>query len=168
MKTWERNVVENCDVSQGWSNARSPASRLGHLHLVTGHDLQNLADMLAKGYLPRDLEAKLTRLAVGDLGNRFIEQNSRTMIALLLAAQDGSFKEASRAEGERLLRVLAYVRMDDDAIPDYRPDGFRDDQQEVRAVTTELSSLLQAFKAWRLRYQVPGMWLRKGDQTKWQ
>ena len=53
---------------------------------------------------------------------------------------------------------VAYVRKDDDAIPDYRPKGFADDPQEVRVVTTQLSPLLQAFKAWRLRHQVPGMW----------
>jgi hypothetical protein len=57
-----------------------------------------------------------------------------------------------------LLRVLAYVRKDDDAIPDNRPDGFVDDQQEIRAMLNEMGGLLQSFKMWRLRHQVPEMW----------
>ena len=122
------------------------------------HDLQDLRDALTRGHVPPDLEAKLIRLAKGDLISRAIEKNCRTIIALIQASQDGSFREASREERERLLRVLAYVRKDDDAICDYRPDGFVDDQQELRAVTTELQRLLQEFKAWRLCNQVPGMW----------
>jgi len=75
-----------------------------------------------------------------------------------VATEDGSFREGSPAERERLLRVLAYVRKDDDAIPDYRPEGLTDDQREMRAATVELDGLIQAFKAWRLRHQVPLMW----------
>jgi hypothetical protein len=87
-----------------------------------------------------------------------VTQNSRLFFALLLAALDDSFIEATPSERERLLRVLAYVRKDDDAIPDYLPSGFADDQHEVRAAATELRPMLQAFKVWRLRHQVPGMW----------
>ena len=159
MKASARNVVEDRAVGSVWPRTRPPALRPTYLHLVTVHDLESLRDELTRGSVPRDLEAKLTKLAKGNLGHRFIEQNCRTMLALLPAAQEGAFNEASQAECERLLRVLAYVRKDDDAIPDYRPDGFLDDQQEMRTVTTELSPLLQTFKAWRLRHQVPGMWL---------
>ena len=53
---------------------------------------------------------------------------------------------------------VACVRKDDDAIPDYRPDGFVDDLQEVRAIARDLDSVLQNFKSWRLRHQVPAMW----------
>ena len=94
----------------------------------------------------------------GDLTHHFIEQNCRLFAALLVAAADGSFREGSPAERERLLRVLAYVRKDDDAIPDYKPEGFTDDQREIRSATVELSTLIQAFKAWRLRHQVPMLW----------
>ncbi len=61
-----------------------------------------------------------------------------------------------------MLRVLAYVPKDDDAVPDYKTGGLIDDQQEVRAATVELEALIQAFKAWRLRHQVPAMWLEDG------
>jgi hypothetical protein len=127
--------------------------------MVNAHELQELRAALAHGALPLDFQAKLARLAEGDLTHRFIEQNCRLFAALLVAARDGSFAAASRADCERLLRVLAYVRKDDDAIADYKPGGFMDDQREVRAATTELHPLLQSFKAWRLRHQVPGMWL---------
>jgi hypothetical protein len=128
------------------------------LHLVTAQEIEDLRNKLARGSVPADLETKLKQLARGELGHRFIAQHCQTMIALVEAAQEGSFKEAGRAECERLLRVLAYVRKDDDAIPDYRADGFVDDQQEVRSVTAELGPLLQRFKEWRLRHQVPAMW----------
>ena len=131
----------------------------GLLYLVTAHDVRGLRSALAQGRLPPDLEAKLARLAGGSLSERYVEQNCRLIVALLLAAQQNSFTKATPAERERLLRVLAYVRKDDDAIPDYRPGGFIDDQQEVRAAATELNHVLLAFKVWRLRHQVPGMWL---------
>ena len=93
-----------------------------------------------------------------DLTHHFIEKNCRLFAALLLAKEDGRFHEGSPAECERLLRVLAYVRKDDDAIPDYKSGGLADDQREMRAATVELGGLIQGFKAWRLRHQVPIMW----------
>ena len=158
MKTYETNVVEdpgNQCVHQVW---RQPALIPHRLHLVSAHELQDLRQKLARGQVPPDLEAKLIKLAGGDLVHRAIEQNCRTMIALLRAAHEGAFRKAVQEDCERLLRVLAYVRKDDDAVPDYRSDGFIDDQQEMRLVTRDLDSLLQNFKAWRLRHQVPAMW----------
>ncbi len=121
--------------------------------------MANLRCDLARQNIPPDLEAKLSKLGTGSLAHRFIEQNCRTIIALIQAADEGAFTQISQTERERLLRVLAYVRKDDDAIPDYRADGFMDDQQEVRALTSDFAALLKAFKAWRLRHQVPGLWL---------
>jgi hypothetical protein len=135
-----------------------PGAGAGGLHLITMHDVQGLRSSLAQGRLPADFEAKLARLAGGSLNDRYVEQNSRLFFALLLAALQGSFIEATPSDRERLLRVLAYVRKDDDAIPDYLPGGFIDDQQQVHAAAMEFRSLLQAYKAWRLRHQVPGMW----------
>lgn len=132
--------------------------RSGLLSLVTAHDVQGLRSALAQGRLPPDFELKLARLAEGSLGEHYIEQNSRLFFALLQAALGSGFTQATPADRERLLQVLAYVRKDDDAIPDYRPGGFTDDQQEVRAATVELSPLLHAFKVWRLRHQVPTLW----------
>jgi hypothetical protein len=158
MKSWGSSVLENCAISQVWPGAQMPVTRSGFLHLITPHDVQGLRSALAQGKLPADFEAKLARLGEGNLSDRYVEQNSRLFFALLLAALENSFTEATPADRERLLRALAYVRKDDDAIPDYQPGGFSDDQQEVRAAALELSPLLQAFKVWRLRHQVPGMW----------
>jgi len=108
--------------------------------------------------LPADFLGKLKRLKDGDLSHHFIEQNCRLFAALIVATEAGSFRECNPAERERLLRVLAYVRKDEDAIPDYQPEGFKDDRRETRAATVELDGLIQAFKAWRLRHQVPLMW----------
>ena len=89
---------------------------------------------------------------------RYVELNARLFLALLAAAADGSFSDATSAECERMLRVLAYIRKDDDEIPDYRPGGFFDDQQEVRAFVAQHAALLSSFKSWRLTHQVPTMW----------
>ena len=158
MRTCELNVIESLAFNQSSASARQPALGSHRLHLVSGHELQDLRQCLARGQVPPDLETKLIKLSRGDLAHRSIEQNCRTIIALLQAAHEGGFKAASPQHCDRLLRVLAYVRKDDDAIPDYRLDGFVDDQQEMRLATRELDSLLQNFKAWRLRHQVPAMW----------
>ena len=158
MRSWGNNALESGAAHPLRFGAHGPVARPGLLHLVTAHDLAELRHALAKGALPLDFEAKLARLADGSLVQRLIEQNSRLFFALLLAAEDGCFTEATPAQRERLLRVLAYVRKDEDAIPDYKPGGFTDDQEEVRAAATELAPLLHSFKVWRLRHQVPGMW----------
>jgi hypothetical protein len=159
MNTLEYGTAEYYTHDRGQLSEQHFASRSSSLHLVSAHEVQALRDAMDRGELPPDFEAKLVRLAEGDLIHRFLARNCRLFAALLLAAQAGSFKEASRADCERLLRVLAYVRKDDDAIADYRIGGFMDDQQELRMVMTELHPLLKSFKAWRLRHQVPGMWL---------
>src|ERR1035441_7234663 len=139
MKSWRSSVVENCATDQVRPVAPMPMAQPGLLYLVTAHDVRGLRSALAQGRLPPDLEAKLARFAGGSLSERYFEQNCRLIVALLLAAQQNSFTKATPAERERLLRVLAYVRKDDDAIPDYRPGGFIDDQQEVRAAAMELN-----------------------------
>jgi len=158
MRSWRSSVGEEGAANQVRFGAQTPPVRPGLLHLVTAHDVQELISALAKGRLPPDFEAKLTRLGEGSLIQRYVEQHSRLFFALLLASLESSFAQATPTERERLLRVLAYVRKDDDAIPDYRQDGFIDDQQEVRVAAMELAPMLQAFKVWRLRHQVPGMW----------
>jgi hypothetical protein len=158
MKSLRSSVLENYAIGQVRPGAQIAITRPGFLHLVTTHDVQGVRSALAQGRLPADFEAKLAKLSGGSLGDRYVEQNSRLFFALLLAAQESTFTAATPADRERLLRVLAYVRKDDDGIPDYRLDGFTDDQQEVRAATTELGPLLHTFKLWRLRHQVPEMW----------
>lgn len=148
--------------SRGQSAAFACGARPALAQWLTAQEVEALREALVRGSLPPDFHRKLRALGAGDLSDRFIEQNCRLFAALLLATENGSFRAGGRAERERLLRVLAYVRKEQDAIPDYLPGGLQDDQREVRAAAAELSDLLQAFKAWRLRHQVPAMWSGHG------
>src|SRR6266404_4548298 len=85
--------------------ARTPVSQPSLLHWITPHELEALRDALARGCLPPDFLGKLKRLKDGDLSHHFIERNCRLFAALLVAAEDGSFREGSPAERERLLSV---------------------------------------------------------------
>jgi len=158
MKICEVGTSEEFEVGRVHSSDRTLVSRPALSQWITPHELEGLRGALARGGLPADLLGKLKRLKGGDLSHHFIEQNCRLFAALLVATEESSFRQGSPAERERLLRVLAYVRKDDDAIPDYQTEGFADDQQEIRSAAAELSALIQAFKAWRLRYQVPAIW----------
>jgi hypothetical protein len=158
MKTSAMTLCGKDPVGMGYHSVMH-VYRPGFLHLVTTHDLEALRNELGRGVAPLDFQAKLSRLSDGDLVHRYVAKHSADFIGLLLAAQDGMFRKISQTEIERLLRVLAYVRKDDDAIPDYRAEGLMDDQQEVHAAVIELAPLLKAFKAWHLRHQVPTMWV---------
>ena len=161
MKQSEHNI-SNRWLGVGESARQPGRSTPSHaLHLVSTHELQDLSYALGRGVVPRDFEAKLARLAGEDLRHHYIVQHSRLFMSVLLAAQAGAFAGGSATDRERLLRVLAYVRKDDDAIPDYRPDGFADDLEEVRAAHLALAPLLQEFKHWRLEHQVPRIWLNQ-------
>jgi len=138
------------------------ASHPALLRWITPLELEALREPLVRGHLPPDFLGKLQWLTAGSLSHRCIAQQRHLFVALLLSAEHGSFREISRAERERLLRVLAYVHKNNDAIPDHQAGGFADDQQEVRAASVELADLLQAFKVWRLRFQVPAMWHEPG------
>ena len=135
-----------------------PMPRPSLLHLVDDEEVEDLRRDLAGGMTPADFEAKLNRLSSQGLLHQFVAENCRSFFRLLVADAAGAFQKALPAERQRLLRVLAYVRKENDAIADYKPGGFQDDLEEVRAATTEFAALLQAFKEWRLRHQVPALW----------
>ena len=158
MEICTRGMSEKVGADRVKSPARTLASRPALSQWITPHELLALRDALVRGGLPPDFLGKLKRMTDGDLTHHFIEQNCRLFAALLVAKEGGSFHEGSPAECERLLQVLAYVRKDDDAIPDYKSGGLADDQREMRAATVALDGLIQAFKTWRLRHQVPIMW----------
>ncbi len=146
------------------SPGKAAVARPSVLYFVTSQEVQELDDALGHGRLPVDLEWKLCRLRAGNLTERYVEQNSRLLFELLLANEQGLFRELSVTDRDRLLRLLAYVRKDEDLVPDYRRDGFKDDAQEMRAAEAELLPLIKKFKAWRLRHQVPALWLRAAPQ----
>ena len=99
------------------SLSRTPTGivRPSALYLVTSYELQNLRHFLDRGVVPVDFADKLERLAKADLLGQSIERQCRLFMALLKAAGEAGFNQASKAECERLLKVLAYVRKDDDA-----------------------------------------------------
>jgi hypothetical protein len=130
------------------------------LDLVTENELEQLRSALAHGRLPADLETKLQTLAQGSLLHCSVEQNCRLFVSLLLASEHSSFNDATRRDLDRLLRVLAYVRKENDTIADCKPNGFVDDQQQVRAAVNDVAEVIQRFKTWTLRTQVPDLWLK--------
>ena len=142
------------------SNRTFAGQTANALHMVTQHDVRDLEIDLNRGNVPTDFESKLEGLATQSLLHRSVERNCRLFIALLQAAHKDEFKQLIPSAKERLLRVLAYVRKDDDAIADYKQNGFVDDQREVQAAVADLGMLLSSFKSWRLCHQVPGLWNR--------
>jgi hypothetical protein len=94
------------------------------LHLVNSEEVEALRKALASGIVPTDFEAKLDRLSGRGLLHQFVADNCRSFVRLLLADHPSPFHQATPAERERLLRVLAYVRKENDAIADYKPNGF--------------------------------------------
>src|SRR5262245_51675548 len=92
-------------VEMGAGHVQSPRqmqlSRSALSRWITPHELETLRGALTRGTLPADFIAKLKRLADADLSHHFIEQNCRLFAALLVAAQDGSFRQSSPAERER-------------------------------------------------------------------
>jgi hypothetical protein len=140
--------------------AHAVVSAPGFLRLVDRREVEDLRHALLAGEVPPDFEVKLHRLADEGLADQVMEHNCRWFLALLEAARNGSFEKIAPSDVEQILRVLAYVRKEEDAIPDYLPGGYWDDHQEVRAAVTELAPLLDAFKAWRLRHEVPARWCR--------
>lgn len=158
MKSAQTGYLEKQAAVRSLGYGRKPMTRSSELYLITPQELEELRNALGRGHVPPDFERKLNGLAGGDLTSGMVEQNCRLFIALLQAAHSGRFEPVRPDDCDRLLRVLAYVRKDDDAIADYKPNGFADDLREVRAATSDLSQLLQTFKKWRLCHQVPAMW----------
>ena len=135
-----------------------PVPGPGLLHLISSEELVDMRRAIASSVLPVEFAAKLDRLSRQGLLHQFIAESCHDFIRLLIASQFGGFGSVTPAIRERLLRVLAYVRKENDAIPDFKPRGLEDDLREVRAATSELGGLLRRFKEWHLQHAVPAMW----------
>lgn len=139
-------------------NASVPKVTPAALNLVTPHELDTLRQALRSGTLPLDLCAKLDRLRADDPQEQHLKQRSALLIGLLTAVEAHEFCLVTPEDRERLLRKLAYVRKDDDAIPDSWPGGFADDWDLMRQVCGELKPVLDAYKGWHLVRRVPLLW----------
>jgi hypothetical protein len=95
---------------------------------------------------------------MGICSTRVLNNTAASFFPCCAADHGQSFRDLSSVQRERLLRVLAYVRKDDDRIPDYQAGGFLDDQGEVNATRFGLAPVLKSFKDWRLRHEVPVLW----------
>lgn len=120
--------------------------------------MEALLQALRRGALPPDLQAKLAGLRATDAKENYLRQSSLLLARLLMAAHTEGFCHARPGDCERLLRMLAYVRKDEDAIPDSWPGGFEDDHDLMRWVCGELRPVLEAYKAWHLVHRVPRLW----------
>jgi len=126
--------------------------------MVTDAELKALGDALHQNQVPADLRAKLNRLRADDPRESFLKQQSLLLVSLLQSPAARSFCHLHPSVCEQLLRMVAYVRKDDDAIPDTWPGGMADDHDLMRMTCTELREELAAFKAWYLSRRVPYLW----------
>ena len=132
--------------------------RPAFLHLVTVEEMRDLSCALMRGTLPADLELKLHQLDGRTFMHQYLAQHCRAIARLLSAVFSGEYRIGNTRTCEELLRVLAYVRKDDDAIPDYTSGGFSDDLKEVRTALEHFQPVLEQFKSWHLCHQVPHLW----------
>jgi len=128
------------------------------LNLVTDREMEALCNAMRLGRVPLDLKAKLGRLRTDDPREFYLKRQSELLIALLMAPGAADFCHVHPDDWQRLLRMLAYVRKDDDAIQDTCPGGFVDDHDLMRMTCTELCSELETFKAWHLSHRVSLLW----------
>lgn len=129
------------------------------LEMVTDAEMEALCDALHQDHLPADLQAKLNRLRVDDPRELYLKHQSLLLSSLLMSPAAREFCLVRPRVCERLLRMLAYVRKDDDAIPDTWPGGMADDHDLMRLTCSELREVLATFKAWHLSRRVPSLWI---------
>ena len=120
--------------------------------------MEAFEDALKRGHLPGDFMDKLEQLQTDQHRDFYLKQQSLLIGRLLLAASAQDYAQVSPRDGERLLRMLAYVRKDDDMIPDSWPGGMTDDHDLMRLTCAEMSEVLRRFKAWHLSRRVPSLW----------
>jgi len=128
------------------------------LEMVTKAEMESLCDSLHQDHVPADLRAKLDRLRTDDPKELYLKQQSLLLASLLMSPAARDFCSLRPNVCQRLLRMLAYVRKDDDAIPDTWPGGMADDHDLMRMTCTEYREALETFKAWHLSRRVPLMW----------
>jgi hypothetical protein len=120
--------------------------------------MEALCHALRTGRAPADLQAKLARLSLEHPMDLYLRRQSELLISLLAAPEAAEFCRLQPDDCRRLLRMLAYVRKDDDAIPDTWAGGFVDDHDLMRMTCAQLRPALDAYKAWHLSRRVARLW----------
>ena len=131
------------------------------LEMVTKAEMEALGDALQQNRVPQDLRAKLDWLRADDPKEFYLKQQSLLLASLLMSPAAREFCVLRPDDCERFLRMLAYVRKNDDAIPDLWPDGMADDHDLMRVTCRELREAIAAFKAWHLSRRVPLLWTER-------
>ena len=126
--------------------------------MVTEAEIKALNEALDQGHLPADLRAKLGGLRTDDPRELYLKRQSLLLGSLLMSPAAVAYCRLHPRVGERLLRMLAYVRKDDDVIPDTWSGGMADDHDLMRLTCRELREVLDTFKAWHLARRVPSLW----------
>jgi hypothetical protein len=105
------------------------------------------------GWLRPQIEAKLSRLHPECPDHRELRRLVNLSIDLLEAVDEDRFDPGPDwpAVEARLLRALAYLLSEDDAIPDHLPDGFDDDMREFQSLANHAGALLAAFESRQLK-----------------
>jgi hypothetical protein len=135
-------ALHNCAIHSG-------------LDLLSDREVQDLRQSLASRVVPRDLQSKLHLLSIGDARMRFISEYSNLFLELFRSGCQGDFTQLTASDLEHVLRVLAYVRKEDDAIPDYLASGFFDDRREIGLAVTQLAPSLRKFESYRSMHGQP-------------
>ena len=125
-----------------------------NLHLLTEGEVEDLRRNIAEGLTPTDLQRKLNGLSEVDLVQYDLQRKARIIVCLLAAIREGGFGPAPLECEEHLLHVVAYLRKDNDAIPDQGPEGgWVDDLAEMREAWAEHREIITRFNDWRLKQQ---------------
>src|SRR6266481_9777590 len=98
MKTSRIDVLETHVLATRTHKPGAQVWQPQFLQLLTPGELLDLKQTVERRAIPLDFEAKLNRLAKGNLVQRFVSKHCADFIALLFAARDGGFSKATAAD----------------------------------------------------------------------
>jgi hypothetical protein len=122
------------------------------IRTVSAREIDLLKPTHENGWLRPQIEAKLARLHPTCPDHQELRRLVTLAFELLTAVAEGRFHPGpSWPEIEpRLLRALAYLVREGDAIPDHLPEGFDDDMREFRSLAERATDLFGAFEGFAL------------------
>jgi uncharacterized membrane protein YkvA (DUF1232 family) len=116
---------------------------------VTLREIELTRPTHENGWLRPQIEAKLERLHPECPDHRELRRLAALSLDLLTAVHEKRFNPGP-TWGELepwLLRALAYLVREGDAIPDHLPGGFDDDMREFQALANRADDLFSVFEA---------------------
>jgi hypothetical protein len=119
---------------------------------VTAREIDLVRPTDENGWLRPQIEAKLARLNPDCPDHRELRRLATLSLDLLTAVSEKRF-DPGTGWGElepRLLRALAYLVREGDAIPDHLPGGFDDDMREFQALAMRADTVFTVFQGLQL------------------